>query len=763
MANGAATIKQRKGKQADHSTRDAALRWAARGIPVFPCKRTTKQPLTRHGFKDATANEAQIREWWTTWPRAMIGIPTGTASGIDVLDLDLKPDEGIDGREFVSTRLSPLVVLTPSGGEHQYFRSACQVRCTTDVIAPGVDTRGDGGYAIVPPSSNSVGTYEFVTGDEADLDDPTALPQLPGDLLDKLGARHAGWSGTTPQADPKRIAAAMAVIPNPDLGWEDWKKFGMAIWHATGGSAEGFAIFDEWSQKSQKYGVDTTKKAWNEITRSPPTRIGAGTIFHHANAADPGWLTDGALILPAGAPVPAAEAFVKHCYSAGETPLLRHFRGAFYKFTGTNYREYPDENLERDLYQFLNPALAVGKDGTPAPYNPTKHKVQDIVHALRRGCLIPRDWDPPFWLKEDGHKPAADLVAVRNGILNIETRQLIHHDPLFFTTNCLPLDYDPSAPMPERWHQFLEELWPANKDGHYDAEAEETLQEISGYLLTSDTSQQKIFMIIGPSRCGKGTIVYTLEHLLGEDNCVYQTLNSMGGEFGRWPLIDKKLAAITDARIGSRADTHKIAEMLLSISGGDRQTINRKNQQFWTGRLDVRFLITTNVLPAIRDASGTIATRYILLKLTQSFLGREDLTLREKLVPEMGGILNWALDGLDRLRKRGYFRLPASAKDSIRELEDAAEPVRAFLREWCDCHPNKRVNVKTLYRAYRAWAEEAGHKIAANNSFGRALKGQLPKLTTTGAGARREYIGLALSEQGTESFDTLTMEKGRRL
>ena len=335
--------------------------------------------------------------------------------------------------------------------------------------------------------------------------------------------------------------------------------------------------------------------------------------------------------------------------------------------------------------------------------------------------------------------------------------------PSFFTTNCLPLDYDLDAPKPKRWLQFLEELWPADKEGKYDFEAEETLQEIAGYLLTSDTAQQKIFLIIGPPRSGKGTIVYALVGLLGEDNCVFPTLSSMSGEFGRWPLIDKKVAFITDARISSRADTHKIAELLLSISGGDRQTINRKNVAFWTGKLNVRFLITTNVLPAIRDASGTIATRYILLKLTQSFLGREDLDLRAKLDSEMGGILNWALDGLDRLHKRGYFLMPSSAKKSIRELEDAAEPVRAFLREWCKRGPDRRINTKTFYRSYRVWAEEAGQKALARNSFGRALRGQLPALTTTGVGAKREYVGVSLSESGEDQFEALLREKGVRI
>jgi hypothetical protein len=322
------------------------------------------------------------------------------------------------------------------------------------------------------------------------------------------------------------------------------------------------------------------------------------------------------IILPAGAPLAAAEAFIKHRYSLGEIPLLWSYRGAFYRWTGTHYCEYEDEALERDLYKFLNTALALGKSGTPGPHNPTKNKVLEIVHALRRGCLIPRDWDTPCWLGGN-HKPATDLVACRNGILHLVTRELQPHDPLFFTTNCLPLDYDAAAAKPKRWLQFLAEIWPEDKDGYYDQQAEEALQEIFGYLLTSDTRHQKIFLVIGPPRSGKGTIVHTLVRLLGEETCVFPTLSSLAAEFGRWPLIDKKLAAITDARISSRADTHRIAELLLSISGGDRQTINRKNQAFWTGKLDVRFLITTNVLPAIRDTSGTIATRYILLRLTE--------------------------------------------------------------------------------------------------------------------------------------------------
>ena len=266
----------------------AALDYARGGLPVFPCRRADKSPLTRHGFKDATTDTQQIRNWWREWSDAMIGMPTGRVSGIDVLDLDLKPDEYIDGREFVPNwrELSPVIVRTPSGGVHGWFKSAGTIRSSSDQIAPGVDTRGEGGYAIVPPSRHRDGDYSFINGD---INDIGRLPTFPRELFAKLGPRHEGCVNANPEANPENLRAAMQVIPNPDLGWDEWKKFGLAIWRATRGSEAGFAIWNEWSACSTKYHADNTRRAWDGITRSPPARIGAGTIFYQANQNDPGW------------------------------------------------------------------------------------------------------------------------------------------------------------------------------------------------------------------------------------------------------------------------------------------------------------------------------------------------------------------------------------------------------------------------------------------------------------------------------------------
>ena len=102
------------------------------------------------------------------------------------------------------------------------------------------------------------------------------------------------------------------------------------------------------------------------------------------------------VILPAGAPLHAAEEYIKRHRSWADVPLLRAYRGAFYLYTGTHYREYPDENIERDVYAFLNEVLVQDKNGNLGPYNPTRSKVGEVVHGLRRGLLIDRGREHPF-------------------------------------------------------------------------------------------------------------------------------------------------------------------------------------------------------------------------------------------------------------------------------------------------------------------------------------------------------------------------------
>ncbi len=142
---------------------DHALRLAQDGIPIFPCK-LNKQPYVAGGFKAATTDPNQVRAWWSKWPDALIGMPTGAASGIAVLDLDLRQDEDgnvtTDGLSLIQRVMDEngwkmpetVAVETPNGGFHGYFRHQSGFSNSAGKIGNGIDTRGDGGYVIVPPS-----------------------------------------------------------------------------------------------------------------------------------------------------------------------------------------------------------------------------------------------------------------------------------------------------------------------------------------------------------------------------------------------------------------------------------------------------------------------------------------------------------------------------------------------------------------------------------------------------------------------------------
>lgn len=136
--------------------RDAALMYAAAGLDVFPCAPGGKQPLTEHGYRDATTGARRIRGWWAWQPEANIGIATG--HGLDVLDVDVHA--GGDGYAVLErlhrtgmVRGALAAVRTPSGGTHLYFPSdADRPQQTWSRGTAHVDFRGTGGYVLAPPS-----------------------------------------------------------------------------------------------------------------------------------------------------------------------------------------------------------------------------------------------------------------------------------------------------------------------------------------------------------------------------------------------------------------------------------------------------------------------------------------------------------------------------------------------------------------------------------------------------------------------------------
>ena len=256
-------------------------------------------------------------------------------------------------------------------------------------------------------------------------------------------------------------------------------------------------------------------------------------------------------------------------------------------------------------------------------------------------------------------------------------------------------------------------------------------------------------LLVGPKRAGKGTIARVLTALLGKANVTGPTLGALSTNFGLAPLIGKPLAIVSDARLSGRTDQVMIVERLLSISGEDIMTIDRKHREAWTGTLPTRFLLLTNELPRLTDASGAMSSRFVVLTMRTSFYGREDTGLFDRLRGEIPGILRWSLEGLARLRERGRFVQPGSSAAAIRELEDLGSPVAAFLRDVCEIGTGLEITCDHLWHAWKTWCGEQGRdRPGTRHTFGRDLRAVLPgiKLTRHRDEAKRVkfYDGIAL-------------------
>jgi putative DNA primase/helicase len=443
------------------------------------------------------------------------------------------------------------------------------------------------------------------------------------------------------------------------------------------------------------------------------------------------------ILPPPSLPYDVAVMFADQCRHNGLL-TLRHWRGGWWRWQVAHWIEVEDRVIRGVLYRFTEHAVYLNAKQLPTRWAPNKHKISDLVDALTGICLLPNEVDQPCRVDApDG----GSVVSFANGLLDVKRRTLLPHTPSYFNQTSVSFDYNAKAAEPRRWLNFLAELWPNQPN------AIDVLGEWFGYVISGRTDLHKILLMIGPTRGGKGAIARILTAMIGRKNVAGPTLNSLGGEFGLAPLIGKPLAVISDARFAGK-DASVVVERLLSISGEDTLTVNRKYRDQWSGKLPTRLHVLSNELPKLGDASTAIVGRMVLLLTTRSWLGREDYALEPALQTELTGILNWALDGLHRLavvNENVFTRVP-EAEEAVTAMRDLASPVAAFVREQCEVATNYEIRTDDLYAAYKVWAEDNGHSRKSKQTFGRDLHAAFPSLQVKRpyGDRRRVYVGIDL-------------------
>jgi putative DNA primase/helicase len=336
---------------------------------------------------------------------------------------------------------------------------------------------------------------------------------------------------------------------------------------------------------------------------------------------------------------------------------------------------------------------------------------------------------PELW-----EEPPAGVVNMLNGLLDVKTGKLRPHSPGHLSPVQIGAAYDPDATCPEI-DAFIEGSIPGL--GPF-------FDEITGYLTTADNRFQKAIMLTGQGGTGKSTAMRVWRALLGRENVSAVSLHKLDEDrFATADLYGKLANAFAD--LPSRALTS--SEVFKTITGGDAIRGERKHGQPFSWTPFVRLIFSANETPPTADNSDAYFERWLVLPFERKFRGtaRQDPNLTEKLTTpgELSGLLNRALDGLNRLHRQGgfsHFKVSDDAHERFRIDSDSAA---GFIDESCVVGESETVSRATLFAAYKEWCATNNRRPFSATRFNRDLRGieGIDEVTVKGD---RRWLGVGL-------------------
>jgi len=663
-------------------------------------KRWSKLPVQSSGLSASSTNP----DTWTDFLHAQEAYETGRFDGVgfvfdgsdNVMGVDL--DECYDGQTFTPEAQA---ILNQVEGYAEISPSGTGVKIFTRAQLNAAHVDHEKGLEIYPKGRYFTVTGHVVGGVIPDREQnlqsivPERQSYRSGDSFADYSPPMEGW-------DLARVETELLPNLDPDCGYADWLQVGMALHHQFGGDYEALDLWDRWSDADgtcAAYATGECAKKWDSFHGQGATL--RSLVFKVNRAKEVELIANGEKALHGG-PLNHAREFLNSMFTCEEGVTLTSFGGDMYQFKGTHYEDIEEATVRAHLYAFLDKCKTYNKKMQLVPVNPGPSTVSGVLDAVKAATHLPNKSNtrPPVWLEGYGRdRPdPSKLVSLENGIFHTEQNVMIPHSLGFFTLNSLPFAYDPAAACPT-WEQFLRDVW------EKDQESIDCLQEMFGYILSGDSSQQKFFNIIGPRRSGKGTINKVLVSLLGQHNTVAPQLDELCDTFGLQPWIGKLLASFTDARAPER-NRGAVVSQLLRIVGGDTVTVNRKNKEAWSGYLPTRIVIYSNEALQLTENSNALTGRMMVLKMSNSFYGKEDVELSDKLAKELPGIFNWAIAGQQRrmAREGSRFIQPKTGRELLELMEELGNPIGAFIADALEYDLDGTADKDDLFTCWRRWA-----------------------------------------------------------
>jgi putative DNA primase/helicase len=673
--------------------KSAALEYAYNRIAVFPLKPLDKTPIYKGGFHNATADPQSVAWLWDDNPQANIGMPTGTASGRFVLDIDNK--NGSNGFDTLASwekqgwiLPKTLTALTPNAGKHHYFNYPGITITSRAGIAPGIDIRGDGGYVVVPPS-------RLDHGEPYRYEDPSVpIADAPQWLLSLLTVKSPPiitdfQTDTDVIANGRRNDTLIRKAGALRRIGADEEQIFRWLWDTN------LSRCNPPLDEKEVRGIATSAGRWQPAALEfPYTDSGNAELFAHLN--------NGQLLYDHR--LERWLVWQQHWWAEDNTGEVTRRAKQAARERQRQAATLPDDQKRKAAYKF-------------GIKSENRSRIEATINLAKSELEISdsgENWDTNSY-----------LLGVANGVVDLKTGQLRNGQPSDRISLHANVAFDSHAVCP-RWEQFMQEIFQGQ------GELISYVQRAIGYSLTGATTEHVMFIAYGTGANGKSVMLRVLTDLWGGYGKV-TPVSTLDTGYNK-SAISNDVAALANRRLIWASETEQTSMLneakVKQLVHGDEVTARHLYQEFFTFTPIGKIWLTVNDLPTVRDSSHGMWRSIHVIPFRAQFDGEKaDPQLTETLKAEMPGILNWAVKGCLEWQQKG-LKPPTLVSDAASDYRQENDALADFIASYCEQGEDKSEVATALYKNYTQWAGNSGIKerdLLGSKTFYRLLKAKFPK------------------------------------
>jgi putative DNA primase/helicase len=586
---------------------------------------------------------------------------------------------------------------------------------------------------------------------------------------------------TTPSITAETISDALTFI-DPDSDYINWIKVGMGI-HAEFPNNEGSNIYRDWSANGKKYMPGEPERKWLTFGGHNGVKVSIGTVFwlaqqsgwknnvHPYNATDIHHLIDSLatddtasldqlLVTIHQARLTSAQQSqilkkIKQKTGVGMTDLRSSLKELADNDGNTFHPSWASLTLEligpdsiiftqSQFYLWSEPTLGKWNKADDRTIKKSIHRaIEDSAGKKYRRSDVESVLDIfKTEVYRDHHKfnREPEVINVGNGELHLiqGTWILKPHERANYSTVQLHTSFDKQLGAPQ-FEKFLNDIFQGDPDIN---EKKTVVLEMMGYSLLSTSLYEKYIMLIGPGGNGKSVLLGVLEALLGRENVTAVQPSQFDNKFQRAHLDGKLVNIVTEIAEGAQmADAQ-----LKAIVSGELTTAEHKNKTPFEFHPIATCWFGTNHLPHTRDYSDALLRRTIIVEFNNKFSGAKcDPKLKDKLVKELPGILNLALNAVSKVIDTREFTISQSCETAKQKWRLEVDQAALFIKECCISTPGGEVYFQTLWLHYKAWVTESGiSKGLSKRGFTQRLE-RLGYFSERGTNGSKKKMGLEIA------------------